>query len=61
MSPIVLMILQAVVAGLPEIEAAVAALIKMAADQPLSQDEMAALGAAMQAAHARAQGEAPTA
>ena len=56
MTPIILAILQAVVAGLPEIEAAVAALTRMADGQKLNADELHALGVAMESAHVRAQG-----
>lgn len=57
MTPVVIAILTAVVQGLPQIEAAIAALVKMAQNQPLSDADNAALGAAMVAAHQRAQGQ----
>lgn len=60
MSPIIITILTSLVEGLPQIEQAVAAIVKMAQNQPLSDAELAALGAAMVAAHQRAQGQ-PTA
>lgn len=57
MPSIVIAILTALVQGLPEIEAAVGALVKMAQNQPMSDADMAALGKAMVAAHQRAQGQ----
>ncbi len=61
MSPLIATILAAIVQGLPEIELAVVALIRMSQGQQLTQDELADLGTAMVAAHNRAQGEGPTA
>lgn len=61
MTPLIIAMLTAIVQGLPEIETAVAALIRMSQGQPLRETEMAALGAAMEDAHRRAQGEAPAA
>lgn len=56
MSPLVIAILSAIVQGLPQIEEAVGALVKLAQNQPMSEADNAALGAAMVAAHQRAQG-----
>lgn len=61
MSAVILTILAQIVAGLPELEAAVQALVAMESGQKLTPEQLQALGAAMEAAHLRAQGGAAAA
>ncbi len=55
MNPVAIALISAILQNLPEIEAAVSAVVKMASGQPLTDADRLALGAAMEAAHQRVQ------
>ena len=55
MSPAIIALIGAIVQGLPEVEAAIAAIVKMSQGTQLTPEDMQALGAAMVAAHNRVQ------